>query len=130
MSLSCGKWSNKPPLPHKPPLVKLILSKKAEGGLSDHLRQMFFGQFYEKWVSVRERNIKLILETATYIATTETVTCMITKETVVCTGENTTCTIVTETPTCVITIKIVTHIFAAETGTCISAGEDCNRKIH
>ena len=35
---------------------------------------MFSGQFYEKWVSVRERNIKLPLETVTYIATTETVT--------------------------------------------------------
>ena len=31
---------------------------------------MFSGQFYEKWVSVRERNVKLILETVTYIATT------------------------------------------------------------
>ena len=38
---------------------------------------MFSGQFYEKWVSVRERNIKLLLETVTYIATTETVTCII-----------------------------------------------------
>ena len=41
---------------------------------------MFSGQFYEKWVSVRERNIKLLLETVTYIATTETVTCIITIE--------------------------------------------------
>ena len=31
---------------------------------------MFPGQFYEKWMSVRERNIKLLLETVTYIATT------------------------------------------------------------
>ena len=38
---------------------------------------MLSGQFYEKWASVRERNIKLLLETATYIATTETVTCII-----------------------------------------------------
>ena len=45
---------------------------------------MFFGQFYEKWVSVRERNIKLLLETATYIATAETVTCIITLEIVMC----------------------------------------------
>ena len=30
---------------------------------------MFSGQFYEKWVLVRERNIKLLLETVTYIAT-------------------------------------------------------------
>ena len=39
---------------------------------------MFSGQFYEKWVSVGERNIKLLLETITYIATAETVTCIIT----------------------------------------------------
>ena len=45
---------------------------------------MFSGQFYEKWVSVRERNIKLLLETVTYIATTETVTCIITIEIVMC----------------------------------------------
>ena len=44
---------------------------------------MLSGQFYEKWASVRERNIKLLLETATYIATTETVTCIITVEIVI-----------------------------------------------
>ena len=44
---------------------------------------MLSGQFYEKWVSVRERNIKLLLETVTYIATTETVTCIITIEIVI-----------------------------------------------
>ena len=43
-----------------------------------------FGQFYKKWVSVRERNIKLLLETVTYITTTETVTCIITTEIVMC----------------------------------------------
>ena len=34
---------------------------------------MFYGQFYEKWVSVREKIIKLPFETVTYIyiATTE-----------------------------------------------------------
>ena len=45
---------------------------------------MLSGQFYEKWVSVRERIIKLLLETVTYIATTETVTCIITTEIVMC----------------------------------------------
>ena len=80
---------------------------------------MFSGQFTEKWVSVRERNIKLLLETATYIATTETVTCIITTE-------YTTCMIATETPTCIVSIKIVTHIFAAETFTCINAAETSN----
>ena len=39
---------------------------------------------YEKWVSVRQRNIKLLLETVTYIATTETVTFIITIEIVMC----------------------------------------------
>ena len=33
---------------------------------------MFSGQFYEKWMSVRERNINLLLEAVTYMATTET----------------------------------------------------------
>ena len=41
---------------------------------------MFFGQFYEKWVSVRERNIKLLLEPVTCIAITEIVTCIIKKK--------------------------------------------------
>ena len=36
--------------------------------------------FSEKWVSVTEKNIKLLLETVTCIATTETVTCIITIE--------------------------------------------------
>ena len=31
---------------------------------------MFSGQFYEKWASVRETNIKSLLETVRYIATT------------------------------------------------------------
>ena len=46
--------------------------------------QMFSGQFYEKWMSVRERNIKLLLEAVTYMATTETATCIITIEIVMC----------------------------------------------
>ena len=45
---------------------------------------MFSDQFYEKWMSVRERNIKLQLEAVTYMATTETATCIITIETVMC----------------------------------------------
>ena len=43
---------------------------------------MFFGQFYENWVSVREKNLKLLLGTVTYKAITETVPCIITIETV------------------------------------------------
>ena len=47
---------------------------------------MFSGQFYEKWVSVREGNIKLLLETVTYvyITSTETVTSIITIKIVMC----------------------------------------------
>ena len=45
---------------------------------------MFSDQFYEKWVSVREWDIKLLLETVTYIATTETVTCITKIEIVMC----------------------------------------------
>ena len=41
---------------------------------------MFSGQLYKKWVSVIERNIKLLLETVAYKATTETVTCIVTVE--------------------------------------------------
>ena len=66
---------------------------------------MLSGQFYEKLMSVRERKIKLQLETVTYIATTKTVTCIITIEIVMCTAENTTCIMATEIPTCVISIK-------------------------
>ena len=89
---------------------------------------MFSGQFYENYVTVRKRNIKLLLETVTYTATTERVTCIITIEIVVwimhC--KNTTCMTATETPTCIISIKIVAHIFAAETFTCINAAETFN----
>ena len=41
-------------------------------------------QFYEKWVSFREMDIKLLLETATYIATTEIITCIIKIKVVMC----------------------------------------------
>ena len=42
------------------------------------------GQFYEKWMSVRERNIKLLLEAVPSMATKETATCIITIEIVMC----------------------------------------------
>ena len=83
---------------------------------------MFSCQFHEKWVSVRERNIKLLLESVTYIAITETVTC-ISQWKQLCAAESTTCIIATETPTCINLHKynkIVTHIFNAETVTCIN----------
>ena len=62
---------------------------------------MFSNQCYEKWVSVRERIIKVLLGTVTCVAKTETFTCII----------------ATEIPVCVITIIIVTYIFAEETVT-------------
>ena len=89
---------------------------------------MLSSQFYEKWLSVRERNIKLLLETVTYIATTETVTCITTIELVMCIMHcrkyylhhcnrgihlhsfN----------------KNVSHIFAAETFTCINVAKTSN----
>ena len=81
----------------------------------------------------RERNIKLLLETVAYIATTETVTCIITKETIMCIKHYRkyhlhNCN--RDPPPCIITIKVVTHIFAAEIGTYISAAEHCNIKIY
>ena len=71
---------------------------------------MFSCQFYEKRVSVRERNIKLLLERVTYIDITETKTCIL-QQKQLCTAESTNCIIATETPTCIKTIKIVIHIF-------------------
>ena len=40
----------------------------------------FSGQFYEKLMSVRERNINFLLEAVIYMATMETATCIITIE--------------------------------------------------
>ena len=45
---------------------------------------MFSDKFYEKRLSIRERNMKLLLETVTYIAIKERVTCIITMETIMC----------------------------------------------
>ena len=88
---------------------------------------MFSCQFYEKLVSVRERNIKLLFESVTYIyiATTETVTCIL-QQRQLCTAESTIYIIAAETPTCINTIKIVTHIFGAETDTSIKTAETSN----
>ena len=44
---------------------------------------MFSGQFYEKRLSVRESNMKLLFETVTYIAIKERVTYIITIEAVI-----------------------------------------------
>ena len=45
---------------------------------------LFSSLLYEKRLSVRERNMKLLLESVTYIAIKERVTCIITIETVMC----------------------------------------------
>ena len=78
-----------------------------------------------KRVSVGERNIKLFLETVVCIVITETVTPIITTETVLCIMH---CRKyhLHKARTSKITIKIVTHIFAAETATCISEAETSN----
>ena len=85
---------------------------------------MFSGQYYEKRLSVRERNMKMLLETITYIAIKESVTCIITKETVMCIMhyKNTTCINATQTLICIIAIKIATHIFTAVTHPCMRCG--------
>ena len=77
----------------------------------------FSGQFYEKWVSVRERNIKLLLDTVTYIATAETVTCIITKYHLH--DGNRDSHVHNFNKNC-------RHIFAAETFTCINAAKTSN----
>ena len=68
---------------------------------------MFSGQFYKKWMSVRERNKKLLLEAVTYMATIETATCIITIEIVICIMHcrTFTCMIATKTPVCIISKK-------------------------
>ena len=45
---------------------------------------MFSGPFYQKRMSVRERNIKLLHEAVTCMAKTETATCIIIIEIVMC----------------------------------------------
>ena len=88
---------------------------------------MFFCQFFEKRMSVREGNLKVLLETVTYITITETVTSMITIETIVCIMQKIPpAWFARGTRTCIIAIKIVTHILTAETITCISAAETFN----
>ena len=44
---------------------------------------MFSDKFYEKRLSVRERNMKMLLGTVTYIAIKERVTSIVTIETIV-----------------------------------------------
>ena len=65
----------------------------------------------------------MLLETVTYIATTETVTCTITIEIVMCILH---CRKYylhdwQQRLTCIFSIKVVTHIVAEETFTCIIA---------
>ena len=77
---------------------------------------MLSGQFYEKRLSVRERNMKLLLEKVTCIITIDTVMCIMHSRKYYlhnCDRDS----------ICTITLKIVTHIFAAETLTCICAAE-------
>ena len=52
-------------------------------------------QCYEQYTSDRERNIKLLIASATYTAITETVTCIL-QEKQLCTTESTTCIVAIE----------------------------------
>ena len=81
-------------------------------------------------MDVRERNIKLLLEAVTYMATTEIATCIITIEIVMyimhCRKYHLhDCMIATDSHLQNFN-KIVTHIFAAETFTCRSVAEMSN----
>ena len=67
----------------------------------------------------------MLSESFTYIAITETVTYIL-QQKQLCNAESTTSITATETPTCKNTIKIVTHIFDAETVTCMSTAETSN----
>ena len=84
---------------------------------------MFSGQFYEKRLSVRERNIKFLLETATYMAMKKKSYLHIYNRNSHVRNALQKIT-ATEAPICIITIKIFNHIFAAETVTCICAAEN------
>ena len=60
-----------------------IISAHKVSILEEYL-QKCWNENYEKCVSVRQMNVKLLLETVTYIATIETVACIITIEIVMC----------------------------------------------
>ena len=79
-------------------------------------------------VGLRERNIKLLLETFTYVAITETVTCAIKIETVMWIMHCRKCHLHNYNRDSYLRSYngIFTHIFASETVTCISAAETFN----
>ena len=89
---------------------------------------MFSGQFYEKWMSVREKNIKSLLEAVKFMARIETATCIITIEIVMCIMHCRKYHLhdCNRNSTGIISIKIVTHIYAAEIFTRISVAETSN----
>ena len=101
---------------------------------------MFSGQFYEKWVSVRESSMKLLLETVTCIITIETVMCIMqcrkyhlhncNKDSHLCNYCRNCHPLIrlftyyaAETSNYIISTKTVTCIIATETLTCIIATE-------
>ena len=98
-----------------------------------------FGSISEKWMSVREKNIKLLREAITYMATTGTPTSIITTEKVMCimhcrkyaftcinAAETSNCIIATEIATCVIATKRSTNIIIVESATDIIVIEPQN----
>ena len=75
---------------------------------------------------VRERNVKLALETVTYIAATEIVTWIVTIEIIMYMMHCRKYHLHNGNRDCIISIKIVTHIFAAKTFICRDAAETSN----
>ena len=75
---------------------------------------------------VRERNVKLALETVTYIAATEIVTWIVTIEIIMYMMHRRKYHLHNGNRDCIISIKIVTHIFAAKTFICRDAAETSN----
>ena len=57
-------------------LTDLYIISACKVSISEEYLQKWWNANYEKWVSVGQMNIKLLLETVTYIATVETVTCI------------------------------------------------------
>ena len=114
---------------------------------------MFSGKFYEKRLSFREKNMKMLLETATYKGMKERITCIITIDTVMCImhhrkyhlhncnrdshlhnwnknchPETVTCICATETSNCITATETVTCIIVKERPTNIQITEITNSK--
>ena len=89
---------------------------------------MFSCEFYKKWVSVRERNMKLLLETVTDNYKRTSHLHNYNKNSHVHHAlQKISPAWLQQTPTCIISKKNCPHMFDAETFTCINAAETSNR---